>query len=196
MQSSTARLKFKAFYAVSVRVTLIALVIASGALVTASLAARFLGIQINVSRSMPYYLWRETSRLPIERGSVVSFCPTLDQTQQAANSASWLSKAACPAGVMPVLKPIAAVAGDQVLVRDEGITVNGVFLENSSRHNDSSLRSEIVAEGSYRVETGQVWLVSTFHPSSLDSRYYGPVVINQIGGVFCPMSIKPYAYAC
>lgn len=168
----------------------------SSALVVFAFAARYTGLQINVSGSMPYWIWREASSAPVERGRVVSFCPTLEQTQQQANSASWLSKADCLDGVMPVLKSIAAVAGDQVLVSKEGISVNGELLQKSARHNNARLRSGLVPEGTYKVEAGQLWLISTYHPSSLDSRYYGPITLGQVEGVYCPWSFSPSDYAC
>tara|TARA_R110002073_G_scaffold39625_6_gene112950 strand:- start:1183 stop:1728 length:546 start_codon:yes stop_codon:yes gene_type:complete len=168
----------------------------SFALVVFAFAARYTGLQINVSGSMPYWIWRVASSAPVERGRVVSFCPTLEQTQQQANSASWLSKADCLDGVMPVLKSIAAVTGDQVLVSKEGISVNGKLLQRSARHNNALLRSGLVPEGAYNVEAGQLWLISTYHPSSLDSRYYGPIALGQVEGVYCPWSFSPSDYAC
>jgi len=177
-------------------VILLSLISLSGALAVLALSARYTGFTVNVSASMPYWIWREASSLPVERGRVVSFCPTLNQTQQEANSASWLSKADCLDGLMPVLKFIAAVAGDKVLVSAEGISVNGELLQNSSRDNSALLRNGLVLEGSYSVETGQLWLVSSYNSSSLDSRYYGPITSSQVKGVYCPWSLSTTDYAC
>jgi conjugative transfer signal peptidase TraF len=96
---------------------------------------------------------------------------------------------ACPDGGEPLLKPIVARAGDLVEVTVRGIHVNGRLIPNTqARHQDSAGRPlSPWSVGSYRVMPGTVWVASSYHPRSFDSRFFGPVHLSNINNRLRPL---------
>ncbi len=80
------------------------------------------------------------------------------------------------------MKPIVAVSGDTVQISQQGVAVNGRLLPNSAtRWFDTKNRPLThLPFGKYPVDTGTVWVISSFNPRSFDSRYFGPVPIASI----------------
>jgi conjugative transfer signal peptidase TraF len=76
------------------------------------------------------------------------------------------------------MKPVVAIAGDTVEYSEFGIAVNGNLLRNSApRSRDSKGRPLVhFPFGTYRVAADMVWVVSSYHPLSFDSRYFGPIL--------------------
>jgi conjugative transfer signal peptidase TraF len=108
-----------------------------------------------------------------------------------ARSRNYLACGFCPGGYASLLKPVAAIAGDQVAVSPQGISVNGVLLPNSKAPSiDSRGRSmQPFKAGIYTVKPGSVWLVSSY-PHSFDSRYFGPLPCANISGTAQPVWVK------
>jgi conjugative transfer signal peptidase TraF len=131
------------------------------------------GIRLNLTPSLPlgFYI---TSRS--RDANLVEFCP------QAAAATISLSRqyrtaGACPDGGAPLLKPVVAIPGDQIKVSADGIRVNGQLLPNSAGRFRDHLQRPLDPwpYGTYQVEPGTVWVVSSFNSYSFDSRYYGPI---------------------
>ena len=74
-------------------------------------------------------------------------------------------------------KPGVAFPGDEVEVSANGIRVNGHLLPNSAGRFRDHLQRPLDPwpYGTYKVERGTVWVVSSFNSYSFDSRYYGPI---------------------
>src|ERR1700719_4002981 len=131
------------------------------------------GIRLNLTPSLPrgFYI---TSHSP--SANLVEFCP-----QGAAASISlsrqYRTAGACPDGGAPLLKPAVAFPGDLVEVSANGIRVNGRLLPNSAgRFRDHSQRAiDPWPYGTYNVESGTVWVISSYNIYSFDSRYYGAI---------------------
>ena len=88
-----------------------------------------------------------------------------------------------------MLKPIVAVAGDRVVLSDEGMRVNGCLLPKTAPlFRDAAGRSlHPWPFGVYVVEDGAVWVASTYNRGSYDSRYMGPIKISQIRARLRPL---------
>ncbi len=141
----------------------------------------FAVIRFNTSASHPAMVF---VRVPLAHGDaqrhqVVQFCPTHQETLQDPATGT------CPSGTRPVLKPVVAVAGDVVMLLDSGMTVNGTVIPQSARVPVTGIYT--LPPGRYPVTPGQVWLLSTHHPHSLDSRYYGPVATDRLLGAYQPL---------
>lgn len=136
------------------------------------------GIRFNLTPSLPrgFYI---ISNLP--SANLVEFCP-----EGAASSISlgrhYRSAGPCPDGGAPLLKPAVAFPGDQVVVGADGIRVNGQLLPNSAGRFKDHLQRPLDPwpYGTYDVQPGTVWVVSSFNIYSFDSRYYGPISISSI----------------
>ena len=123
-------------------------------------------IRLNISPSLPYGLYRLTAiRAPLARGMVVVLpVPARVRPWQAA----WV----------PLLKPIAGVAGDVVCHTDHALFVNGADFGPVYQAAHGQPLSQI-AEGCLVVQEGDVFLASPA-PKSLDGRYMGPVRVSTL----------------
>jgi conjugative transfer signal peptidase TraF len=127
----------------------------------------------------------------VRRDDVVSFCPPDTWVFREAWLRGYLGNGLCQGGYEPLLKPVAAIEGDRLTRREEGIRINGRLIANSKN---------IVSDGSGRplpgagandviVAKGEVWVISSYTPLSFDSRYFGPVPVSNIEGLARPLFV-------
>jgi len=165
-------------------------VCATTALAIGALTARAAGLRVNATASMPRGLWRVTPvNADLDRGEIVSVCPPEVPATREAAARGYLVAGGCEGGTEPLVKPVAAVAGDMVTVAPEGIAVNGAAIGNTARLTQDSAGRALhpVPAGSYLVAPGQVWLLSGHTPRSFDSRYFGPVPVGNVLGLARPV---------
>jgi len=158
--------------------------------IAVALTAHGAGVVINATPSMARGVWQRTDQ-PLARGVVVIACPPPTATLELGVARHYLADGDCPSRSEPLIKPIAAMPGDTVVVRPSGaIEVNGTLLNNSRslRNDEGGLPLTDVAACTYTVAPGHVWLISTYSPLSFDSRYLGPVPISSIRGTMGPQS--------
>ena len=144
------------------------------------------GVRINLSRSLPLGIYVRTDD---SSAQLVEFCPAEPFAAESIARGYRTHGTACPDGAVPVLKPVVAVAGDRVVLAADGIRVNGRLLQQTA-----PLYLDAVGRGlrpwpfgSYLVEQGSVWVASTFNRGSYDSRYMGPIRVNQIRARLRPL---------
>ena len=155
------------------------------ALATAELA----GLRYNSTPSVPLGLYREADR-PAGRGSLVFFCLDEARARFALGRGYVKPGRDCPGGTSPLLKSIAAIPGDHVVVEAGGVTVNGNPARNSApRPRDSAGRPLAAADGG-EVPPGTVWILSEHSPASYDSRYFGAVPVDQILAAAAPVVVR------
>jgi len=152
----------------------------AGIMCTVSIAvavARAEGLWINTTDSMPIGLWLETSPHEARRGDAVLVCLPDTPATRLGQTRGYIATGTCPTGLETVLKPVAAGPGDEVDVSPDGMTVNGLPIRNSAQLAQDSRGRPLpaVPAGRYRVQPGELWLVSAHNPRSFDSRYFGPV---------------------
>lgn len=148
--------------------------IAALAFVAGCFAASALGVRVNTSYSLPMGLYIETKAAD---APFVEFCPQGRFAEESSQRGYRTPGFACPDGAVPLLKPVVARAGDRVETSQTGIAVNGMLLPKTAPLNVDSARRPLTPWpfGSYSVEVGTIWVVSTYHPNSYDSRYMGPI---------------------
>jgi conjugative transfer signal peptidase TraF len=71
----------------------------------------------------------------LRRDDVVSFCPPGTPAFREAWRRGYLSAGHCEGGYEPLLKPVAAIAGDRVSGTDDGISINGRLIASSKNLN-------------------------------------------------------------
>jgi conjugative transfer signal peptidase TraF len=133
------------------------------------------GYRINVTQSLPIGIWQKT---PESKGAAyVEFCLPKGQFATLVREREYTPHGTCPEGLAPLLKPVVAQAGDVVAITEKGLAVNGKqLLTEAIREHDSKGRSlPAMKPGNYRVPEKTLWVISTYHPRSLDSRYYGAI---------------------
>lgn len=131
----------------------------------------------NASASAPIGLYRVTTGAP-ERGDLVLISLPKSIAKLAAE------RRYLPLGV-PLIKRIAAVAGDDVCVFDGAIVINGEI---------AAPRLEVDREGrpmprwdECRTLTGDEIFLLLTPADSFDSRYFGPIPRTQITGRLVPL---------
>jgi conjugative transfer signal peptidase TraF len=113
---------------------------------------------------------------------LVAFCPTGEAATEAIARGYRPRGLQCPDKYAALLKPVAARAGDKVEVSHNGISVNGRLLPNTaSFKTDVKKRPmHVWPNGTYIVQPGTVWVLSTYNKYSYDSRYYGPIQLSTV----------------
>jgi len=138
----------------------------------------FLGLRINTSPSLPpclYIITKDAS------ASLIEFCP-VEPFAALAIARGYRDPGVCRDGAAPLLKPVIARPGDIVEVSRHGISVNGILLPNTAQlATDAKGRPlEGWPSGRYAVAPETVWVASSYHPRSFDSRYFGPLSTSAI----------------
>jgi conjugative transfer signal peptidase TraF len=155
------------------------------------------GLILNHTASMPLGVYRvqragsaprDGTVAPPARGSTVVWCLPARLAAEARRR-GYLVRGRCPGEAEPVLKVVAAVPGDTVVVDADGIGVNGRRLPNSRPlgRDARGRRLAAVPHGTYVVPTGIAWLWSQHDARSFDSRYYGGVPVGGLVGLTRPV---------
>ena len=156
--------------------------------VAAAAALPSSGILVNHTASMSRGVWLlHRAAAVYHTGDIVVACPPLTERQ-----AVYFERGTCLTGFQPVVKTVAAVAGDTVVVTSGGVAINGADVPNSAaRPKDGAGRTlQAYPAGIYTVAHGQVWLLSSAF-GSFDSRYLGPVSTAVIRGTATPLWVWP-----
>jgi len=133
----------------------------------------------NASESVPIGLYsvRRTGKLVVS-DLVVAFPPE--------PLASFLARGAyLPLG-LPLIKRIVALTGQHVCRDQLRITVDGTDM-GMARDRDHRGASLPVWQGCRTLTEGEVFLMNWDEPSSLDSRYFGPIPVTAIVGRAKPL---------
>ena len=153
-------------------------------------SARIAGLRLNQTPSMPRGVWR-VSRIagPLDRGQIVTVCPPDIKAVRLGAERGYVPQGDCPGGYEALVKPIAAVQGDLVEVAAAGVRVNGRQVDGSAQLDQDSAGRPLRAypAGAYQVAPGEVWLLSGHDPRSFDSRYFGPVAVENVQGTARPV---------
>lgn len=169
-------------------------VLAAGVVTMVTLAgAAAAGLRVNTTASMPLGLWHVRAGEPIKRGAIVTICPHDSIDFREALRRGYIAHGECPGGYEPLVKPVAAVAGDLVTVTRQGIAVNGDVVANTTplAADEAGRQLRQVAPGIYRVASDEVWLLSGHDQRSFDSRYFGPLPVANVRGVAHPLWVLP-----
>src|SRR2546428_3819975 len=147
----------------------------------ALLAAGWLaGLRLNLTGSLPVGLDLASRAVP-GRGAIVLACLP-PRVAAFARNRGYVPRGGCPGDVLPVGKPVVAVAGDTITVTSSGLSVNGIPVPNSRpRVTDRKGRPlPRLALGQHVVRPSSLWLVSSYSRFSFDSRYFVPVRAGQV----------------
>ena len=150
-----------------------AVLVGVGITVAAFQLSGSLGLRINTSPSLPMGLYITTAD---PNANLVEFCP-VEPFATLSRARGYRAPGACGDGAGPLLKPIVAKVGDVVEVSALGISVNGTLLHNTAPLSADTKGRHLDAwpSGHNVVAPGTIWVASSYHPGSFDSRYFGPV---------------------
>lgn len=147
------------------------------------------GFRLNVTPSVPLGLWRVHPARHIVRGDVVTLCVPDSVLARTARSRGYFMSGACPGDFMPLIKPIAALAGDRVTISARGVSINGALLPDSQALDTDTKGRRLVPAfvGERQVPAGMMFVLSSFNRLSFDSRYFGMVPVNGVQSAGAPV---------
>ncbi len=133
----------------------------------------------NASPSMPIGLYAVSPGTTPHRGDfVVAWLPKAVRALAAA-------RRYLPVTV-PLVKRVGAVARDRVCASGEAILINGVKVARRLRQ-DARGRPLPSWTGCRILRREEIFLISADRPDSFDSRYFGPILRNQLVGTARPI---------
>jgi len=148
------------------------------------------GLRLNFTDSAPHGLWivQTANAASIKRGDMIEVCPPDSPIVRLMGEEGYLAPGDCEeSGLIPLLKPVAAVEGDDIHFEIGGlVTVNGVSMPNTA----AMPALPGWPAGRYIVQPGEVWLFSSYSAGSFDSRYFGPVVLERVRGIARPVAVR------
>ncbi len=133
------------------------------------------GVRINYTSSIPRGLYLASAFDPAgaRRGDLVVACPSAEAAEALGR---YLARGPCPGGTVELGKPLAGLPGDTVVVDSASVRVGGRVLPDSTPlFRDRSGRPLRPALGRHVLGEGEYWLHAGRVPTSVDSRYIGPV---------------------
>ncbi len=134
---------------------------------------------LNLTPSVPRGLYLVTPCTAVTRGMLVVVPPPT-------SVAALLVARGYLAAQTPLLKPVAALAGDQVCVEATGVQINRTWMAPVGTV-DAAGRPLPSWRGCVTLADDDVFLLSTQHAQSLDSRYFGPVPVTRLLGRATPV---------
>jgi conjugative transfer signal peptidase TraF len=161
----------------------------TGCYLTALIVAAMLaGIRINTTNSYPLGVYLMTNA-PIEKGSLVIFCPPDNPTFEQARERGYIGAGFCPGGYGYMIKKIMAATNDKVEISAAGVLVNGKLVPNSKPMDEDSEGQPLphVEVNIAALDDHSVLLMSDYNPKSFDARYFGLVDKSKIIGSIRPM---------
>jgi conjugative transfer signal peptidase TraF len=153
-----------------------------------ALAALAWPMRINTTKSIPVGFYWMTSD-SVKRGSYVIFCPPETELFETAKARGYIGAGFCPGGYGYMMKRVAAVKGDAVVIAADGVHVNGELLPFSlPRAADKAGRPMPSGDTNrYTLSATELLLMSDVSGTSFDSRYFGPIHLKQVQGVIRPI---------
>jgi conjugative transfer signal peptidase TraF len=143
--------------------------------------------RINTTSSMPIGLYFLVHRAPQRNDNIAVCLPA--PLASFAYQRHYLHHGLCANGFEPVIKRLVGIPYDIVSVTSYGVMINGQFLQHSipRQHDRHHLLLPSIPCGIYHLQTNQGWLYGIASPQSWDSRYYGPIDLRDIIGVYQPI---------
>lgn len=150
-----------------------------------------ISIGVNRSASMPAGLYATWPTVGHHRGMIAVICLPPGDAATLFRARGYLPPSPrCTSGVAPILKPVAAVAGDVVHVTAAGVEINGHLVPNTQLFDTDQAGREIPhlpVGWQKQLASGEFFALSTHTARSLDSRYVGVLSTGQIVAAAHPL---------
>lgn len=159
-------------------------------LVVSTLASTWhAGVRINSSRSIPLGVYRADERALIQRENFVIVCPPATRVFIEARERGYLGPGFCLGNLGYLIKRVAAVPGDRVTVRREGVWVNGQHVPDSAQRSADGQGRQLQQYRAFELVLAptEYLLMSCSSRTGFDARYFGPVTRAHILSVVRPV---------
>ena len=161
------------------------------AIAASAFAAAF--VAIAVADPFPRVIWNASASAPIglyrihpDRDPAIGALVAITPPERLSR---WLSvRGYLPEGV-PLLKHVAAKAGQRICRKGDVVSVDGHSVV-SARARDGRGRPLPAWRGCRTLEPGQIFLLNPSVPDSLDGRYFGPLPASTVIGRATPLHLR------
>ncbi|MDD5406945.1 MAG: conjugative transfer signal peptidase TraF [Sulfurovaceae bacterium] len=137
-------------------------------------------LTLNLTHSFPIGIYQIDQVHQWQKGDLVVVCPP-NNDKFSKNNHHYIVSGRCSTGTAPLLKKIAATAGDLVAVSDF-VYINNIKQKNSRVYKYNGFTKMYPCAGRHLVTKGFVWLMSDYNERSFDSRYFCEVPAANIIG--------------
>lgn len=138
----------------------------------------FIVHNISISEPLGYYLKLPTGK--IEKGNRYQLCIDKKQYIEIMQSLRLpKTQNQCPYESPYLIKQVAGVPGDLVIVNESGVFINQVYQKNSqpiNKHKEINLQP--MRDYTHRLESNEYFMLGVTR-TSYDSRYFGVITTNQ-----------------
>ena len=135
-------------------------------------AAKLYGLRLNITPSYPLGFYK-ISDTTWNINDLVELCLP-DSVGKLARERDYLPKSAQCNGVVPVIKKVVAIEGDEVFV-SSAVAVNGKSIADSQLRLADTNGYSLTKAASGVLGANQAWVMSVQVSNSFDSRYFGAV---------------------
>lgn len=159
-------------------------------MISCLLCCSFLGVYGNLTKSIPIGFYLRVSG-SVKRGGYILICPPDTAIFQEAKRRDYIGTGYCSGGYGYMMKKVVAVEGDFFSVGLDGVSVNGVVLNDSQPLVRDAFGRKLPL---YRIKKGilkegEYLVISEGILESFDSRYFGTIRENQIQTVIKPLLV-------
>ena len=142
------------------------------------------GYRFNPTSSAPVGVWKISERDPaaVDIGQYVLICPPQHDVLNKLVKQGRMFRGKCDSGTVPFIKEVVAKGSGSFRVESDGVYINDVLLESTEPYpweNLTPAEAAIIAADEFVA-------IQTMHPGSIDSRYIGPMRIDDVIGVIEP----------
>lgn len=149
------------------------------------------GFRINLTDSIPEGLYRITHGGNLKNAYVI-FCPDDRVAFRQALQRNYIDYGLYCDGYGYVMKKVVATQGDEVSITEEGVFVNQTIIPFSKPKRIDGMNRTLPRwyALNYRLKADELLTMTNQSEWSFDSRYYGPIHLNQIRGILLPIWVK------
>lgn len=158
--------------------------------IASGLAAANAGFRINLSESAPRGVYKLSAAKPA-RGSFVAVCPPAWTVFEEARSRGYLLRGPCPGDYEPLIKVLAAVAGDSIRIDRDGVRVDGVLWPRSAplAVDVTGWALPQLAPQQMTLSDGVVFVMSRDCALGFDGRYFGALPSSAVTATAVPLLV-------
>lgn len=142
----------------------------------------YAGYKINTTESYPTGIYKVDTNKKADRGAMVLVCPPKNRIFLEAKERGYLGDGICEGGITPLLKKIAGLPGDKIVVSNGLVYINGILQKNSDVFEKDGRNRPLKIYPGGVVKEGEIFIMSDYNKMSFDSRYFGVVPSENIIG--------------
>jgi len=143
------------------------------------------GYRFNPTSSAPVGIWKISSEKPhkLNVGEYVLICPPVHEVLNSLIKQGRMFKGRCDSGTVPFIKEVVAHSKGTFRVEDDGVYIDDEVIPKTAPYPWEHLIPAPPSE----INSDEFVAIQTLHVGSIDSRYFGPLPVDDVIGVIEPI---------